>query len=51
MSREEIIKKMYYCENNSEFVFKQGDQASTYFIIGNNSLTNHFLGFLLLLTD
>lgn len=31
--KEEIIKKMFYCENKSDFVFKQGDQASTYFII------------------
>ncbi|KAL4488509.1 hypothetical protein ABPG72_013077 [Tetrahymena utriculariae] len=31
--KEEIIKKMFYCENKSDFVFKQGDQASTYFVI------------------
>jgi len=23
--REEIIKKMFYCENKSDFVFNQGD--------------------------
>jgi len=24
---------MFYCENKSDFIFKQGDQASSYFII------------------
>ncbi|EGR32862.1 protein kinase domain protein [Ichthyophthirius multifiliis] len=31
--KEEIIKKMFYCENVEEYIFKQGDQASSYFII------------------
>ncbi|EGR32300.1 protein kinase domain protein [Ichthyophthirius multifiliis] len=31
--KEEIVKKMFYCQNTSEYVFKQGDQASSYFII------------------
>jgi cGMP-dependent protein kinase len=26
---------MFYCENSNDFVFKQGDKASSYFIIGN----------------
>ena len=31
--REEIIQKMFYCENSDEYIFKKGDQASSYFII------------------
>ena len=23
--KEEIIKKMFYCENKSDYIFKQGD--------------------------
>ena len=33
--RKNIIDKMFYCEvKTEEFIFKQGDNASSYFIIG-----------------
>jgi cGMP-dependent protein kinase len=34
MVREKIVEKMFYCQvNDGEFVFKQGDKASSYFLI------------------
>ena len=34
--RNEITKNMFYCKlNKGEFIFKQGDDANSYFIIGN----------------
>ena len=33
--RKAIIDKMFYCEvKEEEFIFKQGDNASSYLIIG-----------------
>jgi hypothetical protein len=41
---------MFYCENTKEYVFKQGDKASSYFLIGyffyivlNSILNNNFI--------
>lgn len=32
--KEEIVNKMFYCQtHDDQFIFKQGDQASCYFII------------------
>ncbi|KAL4498348.1 hypothetical protein ABPG72_013154 [Tetrahymena utriculariae] len=33
VNRDKVIGKMFYCENSEEYIFKQGDAASTYFII------------------
>lgn len=35
---EFIIQKMFYCENTDEYVFKQEDKASSYFIIDKGSV-------------
>jgi cGMP-dependent protein kinase len=34
---------MFFCENTEEYVFKYGDQASTYFIIGINFNFNNIV--------
>lgn len=35
-NREKIVNSMFYCEvKEQEFIFKQGDNASSYFILGN----------------
>lgn len=31
--KEELISHMYFCENTEDYVFKEGDKASSYFII------------------
>lgn len=35
---EFVVQKMFYCENTDEFVFKQDDKASSYFIIEKGSV-------------
>lgn len=33
--REYVVKQMFYCQVDSgEYIFKQGDDASSYFILG-----------------
>ncbi|EGR29318.1 protein kinase domain protein [Ichthyophthirius multifiliis] len=32
------MKQMFFCENTEEYVFKQGDQASSYFIINEGEV-------------
>lgn len=34
--REYVVKSMFYCEvEENQFIFKQGDNASSYFILGS----------------
>lgn len=35
---EFVMQKMFYCENSHDFVFKQEDKASSYFIIEKGSV-------------
>lgn len=35
---EFVVQKMFYCENTDEFVFKQDDKASSYFIIDKGNV-------------
>lgn len=39
LSRENIVNRMFYCEvSSNEFVFKQGDNASSFFILESGAL-------------
>lgn len=37
--REHIVSNMFYCQvKEGEYIFKQGDKASAYFILNNGSM-------------